>query len=70
MVNFANTFCHRRWITHSISDYYGLKSQSVLMGNPKRKVVYVSLQQTSSARPDPQPTTVLGELPRPLWELC
>ena len=29
----------RRWITHSISDYYGLQSRSVLMGEPKRKVV-------------------------------
>ncbi|KAI1780205.1 R3H-associated N-terminal domain-containing protein [Hypoxylon cercidicola] len=53
----------RRWITHSISDYYGLNSQSVLMGNPKRKVVYVQMK-TGHAPP------VRADLPRPLWELC
>ncbi|RYP09271.1 hypothetical protein DL765_008496 [Monosporascus sp. GIB2] len=34
----------KRWITHSISDYYGLQSYSVLVGNPKRKVVYVGVK--------------------------
>ncbi|KAI1143270.1 R3H-associated N-terminal domain-containing protein [Hypoxylon sp. FL0543] len=53
----------RRWITHSISDYYGLSSRSVLVGNPKRKVVYVQLK-TGHATP------VRADLPRPLWELC
>ncbi|KAI1470134.1 R3H-associated N-terminal domain-containing protein [Daldinia caldariorum] len=53
----------RRWITHSISDYYGLNSRSVFMGNPKRKVVYVQMK-TGHAPP------VLSALPRPLWELC
>ncbi|KAI1759833.1 R3H-associated N-terminal domain-containing protein [Hypoxylon sp. FL1150] len=53
----------RRWITHSISDYYGLHSHSVLMGNPKRKVVYVQMK-TGHAPP------VRADLPRPLWELC
>ncbi|KAI0385882.1 R3H-associated N-terminal domain-containing protein [Hypomontagnella monticulosa] len=53
----------RRWITHSISDYYGLNSRSVLVGNPKRKVVYVQMK-TGHAPP------VQTELPRPLWELC
>ncbi|KAI2781616.1 R3H-associated N-terminal domain-containing protein [Daldinia loculata] len=53
----------RRWITHSISDYYGLNSRSVFIGNPKRKVVYVQMKTGHSPplRPD---------LPRPLWELC
>ncbi|KAI8961407.1 R3H-associated N-terminal domain-containing protein [Daldinia sp. FL1419] len=53
----------RRWITHSISDYYGLNSRSVLMGDPKRKVVYVQMK-TGHTPP------VRSNLPRPLWELC
>ncbi|KAI1461856.1 R3H-associated N-terminal domain-containing protein [Annulohypoxylon moriforme] len=53
----------RRWITHSISDYYGLNSRSVLIGNPKRKVVYVQMK-TGHVTP------VRADLPRPLWELC
>ncbi|KAI0833921.1 R3H-associated N-terminal domain-containing protein [Hypoxylon sp. FL0890] len=53
----------RRWITHSISDYYGLNSRSVLVGNPKRKVVYVQMK-TGHVPP------VRADLPRPLWELC
>ncbi|KAI5866493.1 R3H-associated N-terminal domain-containing protein [Durotheca rogersii] len=53
----------RRWITHSISDYYGLNSHSVLVGDPKRKVVYVQMK-TGHVPP------VQAELPRPLWELC
>ncbi|KAI0183893.1 R3H-associated N-terminal domain-containing protein [Xylaria flabelliformis] len=56
----------RRWITHSISDYYGLQSRSVLVGDPKRKVVYVGIKQMKTGRvPD-----VRTDLPRPLWELC
>ncbi|RYC54654.1 hypothetical protein CHU98_g11549, partial [Xylaria longipes] len=56
----------RRWITHSISDYYGLQSRSVLVGDPKRKVVYVGVKQMRTGRaPD-----VRADLPRPLWELC
>ncbi|KAI1107962.1 R3H-associated N-terminal domain-containing protein [Jackrogersella minutella] len=53
----------RRWITHSISDYYGLNSHSVLVGEPKRKVVYVQMK-TGHAPP------VQTDLPRPLWEMC
>ncbi|KAI0889751.1 R3H-associated N-terminal domain-containing protein [Annulohypoxylon maeteangense] len=53
----------RRWITHSISDYYGLNSRSVLIGSPKRKVVYVQMK-TGHSPP------VQADLPRPLWELC
>ncbi|KAI2629523.1 R3H-associated N-terminal domain-containing protein [Hypoxylon sp. NC1633] len=53
----------RRWLTHSISDYYGLNSHSVLMGNPKRKVVYVQMKTGHAP-------LMRTELPRPLWELC
>ncbi|KAI0176486.1 R3H-associated N-terminal domain-containing protein [Hypoxylon sp. FL1284] len=53
----------RRWITHSISDYYGLNSRSVLMGDPERKVVYVEMKTGHAP-------AVRADLPRPLWELC
>ncbi|KAI0974492.1 R3H-associated N-terminal domain-containing protein [Xylaria arbuscula] len=56
----------RRWITHSISDYYGLQSRSVLVGEPKRKVVYVGIKHMKTGRAEP----VRADLPRPLWELC
>ncbi|KAI0879414.1 R3H-associated N-terminal domain-containing protein [Hypoxylon argillaceum] len=56
----------RRWITHSISDYYGLQSRSVLVGNPTRKVVYVGIKQMKTGHAVP----VRADLPRPLWELC
>ncbi|KAI1322298.1 hypothetical protein F5Y16DRAFT_386901 [Xylariaceae sp. FL0255] len=56
----------RRWITHSISEYYGLQSRSVLMGNPKRKVVYVGVKDMKAGRAFPP----RKDLPRPLWTLC
>ncbi|RYP02349.1 hypothetical protein DL764_005831 [Monosporascus ibericus] len=40
----------KRWITHSISDYYGLQSYSALVGNPKRKVVYVGVRSMRTGR--------------------
>ncbi|KAK8127764.1 hypothetical protein PG984_008872 [Apiospora sp. TS-2023a] len=57
----------KRWLTHSISDYYGLDSRSVLVGNPSRKVVYVAPRATKTGH---APPTVLASLPRPLWQLC
>ncbi|KAK7927323.1 hypothetical protein PG985_004321 [Apiospora marii] len=57
----------KRWLTHSISDYYGLDSRSVLVGNPSRKVVYVAPRAMKSGHPPP---AVLASLPRPLWQLC
>ncbi|KAF4821618.1 hypothetical protein CGCTS75_v011035 [Colletotrichum tropicale] len=56
----------KRWLTHSISDYYGLESRSVTTGNPERRVVYVTVKETSK-RSGPRKHTVL---PRPLWEMC
>ncbi|KAI0021618.1 R3H-associated N-terminal domain-containing protein [Xylariomycetidae sp. FL0641] len=56
----------RRWITHSISDYYGLQSRSAFVGNPKRKVVYVGVKELKVGHEPP----VRTELPKPLWELC
>lgn len=54
----------KRWLTHSISDYYGLSSRSVLVGGSSRKVVYVGLKQAHKMAP------VLSKMPRPLWEVC
>ncbi|KAJ6780355.1 hypothetical protein PWT90_06550 [Aphanocladium album] len=54
----------KRWLTHSISDYYGLASRSVLVGSSSQKVVYVGLKQAQSMAP------ALSRMPRPLWELC
>ncbi|KAK2017976.1 hypothetical protein LZ32DRAFT_599872 [Colletotrichum eremochloae] len=56
----------KRWLTHSISDYYGLQSHSVTTGEPARKVVYVTVRD-SGARAGPKKRT---GLPRPLWEMC
>lgn len=55
----------KRWLTHSISDYYGLESTSVVLKNPSRKVVYVRIKQIYQQTSPP-----LRQFPRPLWELC
>lgn len=65
-VPFTDLSTSRRWLTHSISDYYGLDSRSVLVGNPSRKVVYVAPRPTKAGHAPP----VLASLPRPLWQLC
>ncbi|KAF9872423.1 uv-damaged dna-binding protein [Colletotrichum karsti] len=56
----------KRWLTHSISDYYGLESRSITTGNPERRVVYVTVKEASK-RAGPRKHTIL---PRPLWEMC
>lgn len=58
------TLGDRRWLAHAISDYYGLDSKSVTVGNPGRRVVYLSPKASrhSSMR---QP-----QFPRPMWEVC
>ncbi|KAG6013034.1 hypothetical protein E4U54_007161 [Claviceps lovelessii] len=56
----------KRWLAHSISDYYGLASQSVTLARTSTRIVYIGLkraQHTSAVH-------VLNRLPRPLWELC
>lgn len=60
------TRLRRRWLTHSISDYYGLQSRSVTLGDPSRRVVYVGLKQACAR------ASMLSSsrLPRPLWEVC
>lgn len=51
----------KRWLTHSISDYYGLVSRSVTVGSPARKCVYVGVRDVD--------LKIRTALPRPLWEL-
>lgn len=51
----------KRWLTHSISDYYGLVSRSVTVGSPARRCVYVGVRDVDMK--------IRTALPRPLWEL-
>lgn len=60
------TIFSRRWLTHAISDYYGLTSRSVTLANAQR-VVYIGLKQMPRMQKGFGP---MGQLPRPLWEIC
>ncbi|KAF3767612.1 hypothetical protein M406DRAFT_220877, partial [Cryphonectria parasitica EP155] len=55
----------KRWLTHSISDYYGLESRSVTMASPARKCVYIGIREADLRKKGSQ---LHSELPRPLWE--
>ncbi|KAH8173424.1 uv-damaged dna-binding protein [Sarocladium implicatum] len=57
---------YKRWLSHSISAYYGLHSHSIVLQNPTRKVVCVGLKQTKRGKA----TVSVTHLPRPLWEIC
>ncbi|KAK3352654.1 R3H-associated N-terminal domain-containing protein [Lasiosphaeria hispida] len=65
MLGDDETGAFKRWLTHSISDYYGLDSKSVTMGNPARRVIYVGTKQLNQRHK----LTVLPILPPPLWEM-
>lgn len=54
----------RRWLVHSIAEYYGLTSRSITVGNPARREAYVGIDLESVQRPV---TPEKIELPRPLW---
>ncbi|KAG5979564.1 hypothetical protein E4U55_005026, partial [Claviceps digitariae] len=56
----------KRWLAHSISDYYGLASQSVTLARTSTRIVYVGLKPAQHALA----VHTLNHLPRPLWELC
>ncbi|KAK4237338.1 R3H-associated N-terminal domain-containing protein [Achaetomium macrosporum] len=58
----------KRWLTHSISDYYGLDSKSVMVGNPERRVVYIGVKQQQQHGPRHKPPS-RPILPPPLWEM-
>ncbi|KAL2015687.1 hypothetical protein VTK56DRAFT_5022 [Thermocarpiscus australiensis] len=61
----------KRWLTHSISAYYGLDSKSVTVGDPARRVVYVCAKQQQQQQQQQQrhkpPSRLV--LPPPLWEM-
>lgn len=59
----------RRWLTHSISDYYGLDSKSVMVGNPARRVIYVGVKQKQKQTAPRQRAPNRPLLPPPLWEM-
>ncbi|KAK3307330.1 R3H-associated N-terminal domain-containing protein [Chaetomium strumarium] len=65
----------KRWLTHSISDYYGLDSKSVMVGNPVRRVVYIAAKQQKQQQQQQQHGPRLKSrisrpiLPPPLWEM-
>ncbi len=55
---------YRRWLTHSISDYYGLASRSATAGKPPRRVVYIGTGMVGGSG-----AGLKANLPRPMWEL-
>ncbi|KHN97016.1 uncharacterized protein MAM_05125 [Metarhizium album ARSEF 1941] len=55
----------KRWLAHSISDYYGLASTSVTQHNTSCRVVHIGLKRIHKLD-----GSWLKKLPRPLWELC
>lgn len=59
----------KRWLTHSISDYYGLDSKSVTVGSPARRVVYISLKQVGNGPKRRAAPTRQMLIPPPLWEM-
>lgn len=60
----------KRWLTHSISGYYGLHSRSVTAGTPARRVVYVGVAESSGSKAKRKQKHSWTDLPRPLWEVC
>ncbi|KAK0715557.1 R3H-associated N-terminal domain-containing protein [Lasiosphaeris hirsuta] len=65
MLGDDDTGAFKRWLTHSISDYYGLDSKSVTVGDPARRVIYIGTKQLNQRHR----LTVLPILPPPLWEM-
>ncbi|KAL1891853.1 hypothetical protein Sste5346_007397 [Sporothrix stenoceras] len=59
----GETGSFKRWIAHSLSDYYGLTSQSTNI-DASNRVVYVSLRDEAT-RSGAGPILI----PRPMWEL-
>ena len=51
----------RRWLVHSLADYYGLRAWSVTQGDPARREAYVGIRSVAAGKP------VTAGLPRPLW---
>lgn len=60
------TFACRRYLVHSIAQYYGLKTWSVTIGDPARREAYVGLKTDPKTR---RPSLTRSEMPRPLWQV-
>jgi hypothetical protein len=58
------TLLCRRYLVHSIGQYYGLKTWSVTRGNPARREAYVGLRTDPKTR---RPSLTRSEMPRPLY---
>ena len=58
------TVVFRRYLVHSIAQYYGLKTWSVTKGDPARREAYVGLKTDPKTR---RPSLTRTEMPRPLW---
>ncbi|KAK4663135.1 hypothetical protein QC763_600210 [Podospora pseudopauciseta] len=61
----------KRWLTHSISDYYGLDSKSVLVqgqGSKGKKVIFVGVKKQQQRKVAVKEQH-LPVLPPPLWEM-
>jgi hypothetical protein len=62
--HFSADDCARRWLVHSIGQYYGLNTWSITVGNPARREAYVGIKESRlKGRQLPAP------LPRPLYGL-
>ncbi|KAK0744921.1 R3H-associated N-terminal domain-containing protein [Apiosordaria backusii] len=63
----------KRWLTHSISDYYGLDSKSVVVqgqqGGKGKKVIFVGVKKQLVRKVQVQKEQHLPVLPPPLWEM-
>lgn len=60
----ALTDARRRYLVHSIAQYYGLKTWSITTGNPAWRQAYVGLKTDPKTR---RPSLSRSEMPRPLW---
>jgi hypothetical protein len=61
-----------RWLLHSIANYYGLRTWSVTVGNPARRIAYVGIPEEQQPRRLKAGRPVGGTpnitaLPSPLW---
>ena len=56
----------RRYLVHSIAQYYGLKTWSITTGDPARREAYVGLKTDPKTR---RPSLTRSEMPRPLYAL-
>lgn len=63
-ISWVLTSSRRRYLVHSIGQYYGLKTWSITRGNPARREAYVGLKTDPKTR---RPSLTRSEMPRPLY---